>query len=493
MKRPFHPIAIAAYPVLSLYAANQGLIPFTQVVAPLLAVIAFALFLWLLAAALLRSWLRGALVASAATLLFFMFGHLQNALNLAVSFTFWLWIPLLTIGLLLAGWKWKEADQITRAMNAVALILILFPIFGITLGRTEKAAPQGTVFQKTKARSTPDIIHIVLDGYGRADALKRVMGFSNDQFLSELRKRGFSVQDGARTNYVQTQQSLASTLNLNYLQDLFPNPTRSMEFRNELNRAVDHSAVSQRLKAQGYKYIAIGSGFPYFNFKSADIALDDVDGSTIFLSSLLELTPLQPDTALPTNLYEAKRRMIRRAFANIGAMAQPGGSPKFLFAHILVPHPPFVFTAAGEETPKLPGGYALSDGSHYFARGGTRESYRNGYVEQLQFTNKLLLATLDRILEGAKPQTIIILQGDHGPKLLLDQEKLEKTDLAEVAPILLAIKGLPPKTQIETPVNLYRNIFSDLFGDELPSLANKTYYSTWERPFEFIDVTAKAQ
>ncbi|HSI74223.1 MAG TPA: sulfatase-like hydrolase/transferase, partial [Fimbriimonas sp.] len=343
-------------------------------------------------------------------------------------------------------------------------------------------------FSAPLKQNRPDIIHIVLDGYGRSDSLRKVMRYDNSAFLEALRKRGFQVLPGARANYVQTEQSLSSALNLNYVEHLYPEARPSSMDRTPLDRAIDRSLVSMRLRAIGYTYVAITTGFPFFSFRSADLVLGERSGNALFLTSLLNLTPLPESSWISESQYEVKRKAVLSAFANIAELSAPSRTPKFIFAHILMPHPPFVFGPNGEAAPQRRGGNALSDGSHYMSRGGTPDTYRSGYVGQITYLNKVVIETLDKVLKQAKPDSIIIIHGDHGSKLGLDQDSLSKTDIVEVAPILMAVKG-PLMPDNLSPVNLYRIIFSDVFGDPWSELPSHTYYSTWEKPYVYHDVT----
>ncbi|MBN1546201.1 MAG: hypothetical protein JW902_06035, partial [Syntrophaceae bacterium] len=40
-----------------------------------------------------------------------------------------------------------------------------------------------------------------------------------------------------------------------------------------------------------------------------------------------------------------------------------------------------------------------------------------------------------------------------------------------------------------TPVNTFRVIFNHYFGTNYKILEDKSYYSTWSHPFQFIDIT----
>ncbi|HLK14313.1 MAG TPA: hypothetical protein VKT78_05880, partial [Fimbriimonadaceae bacterium] len=92
---------------------------------------------------------------------------------------------------------------------------------------------------------------------------------------------------------------------------------------------------------------------------------------------------------------------------------------------------------------------------------------------------------------GEKP--IVLVQGDHGSKLGLDQNSLPKTDIPECMSNLMAYE-VPDAVRAKlypeiTPVNSFRIILSTLFGAKLPNEPDRSWYSTFDRPFDFMEVT----
>jgi len=89
--------------------------------------------------------------------------------------------------------------------------------------------------------------------------------------------------------------------------------------------------------------------------------------------------------------------------------AEPG--LKFVFVHIIAPHPPFVFGPEGEPVyDKYP--FNLLDGDAF---PGTRESYARGYIDQLTYINQRLKEVIPALKKASASPPIIILQADHGP------------------------------------------------------------------------------
>ena len=67
-----------------------------------------------------------------------------------------------------------------------------------------------------------DIYYIVVDGYARSDILQEMFGFDNASFVSYLQEKGFVVPTSGHSNYPATPLSIASTLNMDYIQSLVP-------------------------------------------------------------------------------------------------------------------------------------------------------------------------------------------------------------------------------------------------------------------------------
>jgi hypothetical protein len=167
--------------------------------------------------------------------------------------------------------------------------------------------------------------------------------------------------------------------------------------------------------------------------------------------------------------------------------------PKFVFAHIVIPHPPFIFGPDGEEV-SHDFRFNFMDGDAY---PGTREMYRTGYRDQLAYLNGRLEDLVLSILADSVQPPIIILQGDHGPGMGLDYESAESTNMEErlgifnvyLLPDFPADKFSPDIT----PVNSFRLIFHHYLGADLPLLPNHSYYSTWSQPFDFLEIPTDSE
>jgi hypothetical protein len=87
-------------------------------------------------------------------------------------------------------------------------------------------------------------------------------------------------------------------------------------------------------------------------------------------------------------------------------------APTFTFAHILSPHPPYIFGKDGN-----PLKFNLSNIFYILKNKGRGDLWHNQecrvYKEQALFVNKQIESVIERII-SLSPGSIIIIQGDHG-------------------------------------------------------------------------------
>jgi hypothetical protein len=163
----------------------------------------------------------------------------------------------------------------------------------------------------------------------------------------------------------------------------------------------------------------------------------------------------------------------------------------FVYAHIIAPHPPFVFDERGTVISHAEP-FTLHD-ANYYMREHSQKNYIAGYRKQIQYVNALVLETVDAILAHSTTPPIIIIQGDHGPGAHLHWGSLEQTIPAERFSILNAYY-FPDQDYTRlypsiSPVNSFRVLFDQFFGANYALLPDRHYYSSWSFPFDFVEVT----
>jgi hypothetical protein len=398
------------------------------------------------------------------------------------------------------------AQRITPLLNSVLAIAVLtLPLFGFSrLSRglpslVNPAAAKPPALPETGDAITldcsnrPDIYYLILDGYGRADVLKQLYGLDNTPFLDYLRRKGFYVAGQSHPNYMQTIFSIPSALNFTYLQAEPPGVSGLDYFTN----LISENRVMHLLKQCDYRTMAFQTGFYFTNHPDVDIYYSAGSSLNEFESLLVSGTPLdllanQLDLKPSDQSYSAHRRRILFDFEKLGHIPKIPG-PKFVFAHIISPHPPFVFDATGGAI-QPSWSYSVGDGDDF---PGTWADYQEGYAGQVQFVNHMLERAIDVILSQSATPPIIILQGDHGPGGFLNWSSPDQSCLWERTSILNAYylpagaeRYLYPSI---SPVNSFRVVLNAYFGTDLELLPDKTYFTSHRLPRRIIDITDERQ
>ena len=268
--------------------------------------------------------------------------------------------------------------------------------------------PDQTMSDPVQPSNSPDIYYIILDGYGRADMLEEIYGFSNHDFTNFLTSRGFTVADRSQSNYLHTAVSLTSSMNMSYIRELPGTFIRTPIIR----KLISDSRVRSFLEKRGYQFIAFSTPFYYSDITNADKFLslkkDNTHiwflGSMIIPSSLATIL-LEEGRISQSGSYRDQQEQILYMADQLGKIPEFPG-PKFIFAHIVAPHPAYIFDENGPVTPDKP--YTLEFD-------GTPEESLEGYIGQVIYLNQIMEKTIDTILENSNVPPIIIIQGDHGP------------------------------------------------------------------------------
>ncbi len=196
----------------------------------------------------------------------------------------------------------------------------------------------------TKRSKWPNVFFIVLDAYAREDILAEIYGFDNSSFVKDLERRGFFVASQSYSGYCQTYLSLASTLNLTYLDELAARMGSQSEERGPLIEMIRESRIRDMFKQQGYSFVSLASGFFGTEIRDADLYIHFKRSLSEFNNVLFNTTPLPVFSAwsLKISLFDLHRSRILSAFHALASFSYDK-APYFVFAHILTPHPPFIF------------------------------------------------------------------------------------------------------------------------------------------------------
>jgi Sulfatase len=523
-----HPVLFALYPVLSLLSFNVSQTLFSDTVRSFAAVFLFALILFILFRFFIKDWYKAGLLTSASLLLFFTYGHVVALLRgssigpVLIGRTVVL-LPLWGLLFLVFAWwiiQRQDLHNLTMTFNLMGLFLLTLPLYTVftyylqseLIRRSQKAETPATLLQQFKGEP-PDVYYIILDMHARTDVLQALYGYDNSWFIDTLTQKGFYIAEQSTSNYSSTLQSIASSLNMdyiNYLQDTYGPDSNNRE---PLGLLLKENKVSKLFAENGYQLGAFQSDDFYTEFRDVEHyvkpsqdevkryqnvwALNSFEGilmQSTLLRVLYDLDILSSESVHQKTLetpYDLHRITILHTLEHLPDFSRQDGA-FFVFAHIVAPHPPYVFGRNGEKiTHEIP--YSLSGPGR---QNGGPEDIKL-YVDQLHYIDTLLLQTIDEILSRSDAPPIILIQGDHGPVSYVGEEEIAKSNMKEQHAILNAYYFPEGKYDLlypsVSPVNSFRIIFNTFFGSDYPLLQNRNYFIPHARPYDFIDVTDRAR
>jgi hypothetical protein len=339
----------------------------------------------------------------------FVFGHMADLLApLAVSQGVQLAGWGLLLGLvLLAAIRLRERwiSRLTSLLNGLGIALIALTLVQIVPFEWSQSARAGDPGPVTPAPpGARDIYYLVFDRYGSDQALQSWLGVQSD--LSDwLATQGFSVAANAHANYIRTDLSLAATLNMKPLDGVAAKMGAASDDLSPVNALLQDNAAGEFLKAHGYRYVHVGSWYnPTRSIRIADENLF-LDTTTDF-DAMLQKTTFEPtlDDLLDVPVIPHEDAIHRDnalyQLATLPGVEQEPG-PKFVVAHVLLPHPPYVFDANGRyPSPQ---------------EQGTRPEAQ-AFSAQLAYTNTQIRQIVTGLLSRPRDQQpIIVIQADEGP------------------------------------------------------------------------------
>ena len=512
---PLYPFVFAAHPILALLLNNVSKAPLSAVLLPLTVVEGAVFLIFLLCRVLSGSWRRSALYSFLIIVLALFFQRFEDALvyvagkGLNDRLTIVLWLVLLAVAWSLIWRSDSNFRAATAGLNAAALVIVAVPIFGIgyhnfhvmKVRATAVAAANQPAPTLTAPASgeLPDIWYIVLDRYARGDVLQSQYDFDNSAFLKKLTENGFQVLHQSAANYQRTAHSIASTFNLDYLDKVGAVTAESPPDWVILHHLMEDFKVWRALKPLGYEYSHFGSWWtPTAYNRLADRSINWKSTPTFQRYLWGHSLPGRVAKALGWREMDYRGQQCERVaykFDQMMDLTAHASKPKFVFAHFLLPHPPFVLSA---------------DGTCLSVEQASARSRRDNYIDQVRFTNDRLMRLINHIKAQQGREPIIILQADEGPwpvRIAGDERyvgmdttpvnwaTLSGAELLEKLAIFNAIH-LPGEAKGErlpatmTPVNTFRLIFRRWFGADLPPLPDESYvYLDNQRIFSFQRVT----
>jgi len=344
---------------------------------------------------------------------------------------------LLLIMIVIGGWavylfKSKKTFTILHQyLNTLVLVLLLFECGKIAWNyyqtqqwypaiREEFISYEGQNYVANDGKK-PSVYHILMDSYTGSDALQKYWNFDNAELNNYLTSKGFYVARHAQGNYFHTRQVVPAMMNRDYFWDFEEGGKETAPAYLIALTGIRNARTFRDFEAMGY-----------------DMMLD------VYFEQKRNWT--HHEAAI--EILEEMKTIAKRTDA----------PPTYVYAHLMIPHYPYFFDREGN----------IQKGREVEKHWSNKEHY----LDQLIYTNQLIMNTIEEILNSSKTPPIIILHGDHGFRFLEDEAK------NEAAYSILAAFYFPKKnyTQLHdsiSPVNFYRATLNANFDTDFPLLKDE--------------------
>lgn len=513
--KPVYPFLFVIFPILALFSHNVDQIRFYTTYRSFAGVLLVTTILLLILRIILQDWHRAAIISLVAIVLFFSYGHVYlltksiHVFGVRIGrhrYLIALWGLLFLFSFWLTIKKLKNPEALTPTLNLLAIVILIIPIGTITQFEIQlnRSLREGEQFRSEDCRAlsrkvepSPDVYYIILDAYAGHDVLWEAYGLNNTTFLDTLSQIGFYVADRSQSNYNHTELSLTSSLNMSYLDALDPVFSQGGPSDDSpLWGPIKHGIVRKNFECLGYSIVTFDSGYYWTGWRDSDIFVgietEQIGGTRrlvginsfesllietsagVILTSIADRLPTEIELGLNQPFQEHRDRTLSILNSlNDNIPLLPG--PKFIFAHLLIPHSPYVFGPNGEPIEQT-GAFTL--GNAQGESGSVPELV--GYPNQVNFINTRILETVKSLISSSRVPPIIIIQGDHG----IGRHSRDKISILN-AYYFPGVSGEIFYAEV-SPVNTFRMLFNQYFGGQYVLLEDIAYYSPMDEEEKYM-------
>ena len=478
------PLLMALYPPLFHYGNNASIVTLASLERTLLLYSIIALVLYIVISFFIKGQPLKAANATFVFLIFFnVYGVVYNYLYKrdVLRVEDYTLLPLVLLLALYVSWFiakinderfWKAALVLLSVLIASNLLRIIpAEIAKYKTSNQEKAASL-TVAQEGGEAEHPDIYFILLDEFAGFESMRNYWNYQGvDDFSNFLKSKGFFVAEHSRSSSADTLQQMSERLNY---QEYPPGG----EYRETYYEALADNAAMRYLKSLGYTTVVFDEkrfGYPAIPKMTADYSFEydsntapaltggmdnlfDEFGILVAENTMLRAFPLFYNKSIDP-MFKEHQQMIYFTAAKISDLSEIP-SPKFVHAHLLFPHYPFMFSENG----------SINDPIYYYNW--------NYYLGNYKFSINLTEKMVNDILEKADPEhpPIIILQSDHGARntLVAARNGVQLEDFPEeykrdiLNALYLPGYDISQLPQDMNPMNTFPIIFNHYFNAGLP-------------------------
>ncbi len=479
-KRSLFILLLPIFFVLHGYVEHAGFVEWKSALVLLLTFLAGAGILYLLFRLLLKQPLKAGFMALYCMGVYLFFGAVYDTLKAYSPWSFVYKYSVLLFIFFIAGILLfialrrtkKDFTRLTFFFNLLFIILIALDIFTGISKQNNSLAKNNNKITGTDiipdSCDKPDIYLLLFDEYSGNKALKEWFGYDNSAIENYLQQKGFRLIPAARSNYDATSFSMASLLNMEYM-NWYRNDSQLLRTDIvESQLRIKHNKTVSLLERNGYEIVnlsifdlheqpsCIGQQFLAVNTKLiAEETLlyrlcDEFAWWINKYGLLKKILPVTSTEDQAKNNHQTIDQTCKEAARKIS-------KPKFVYSHFLIPHWPFLYDKHGNAVKEIA------------VEGDSNKDQITPYLEYLEYGNTQIRKIVDTILHHSGNNAVILLMSDHGYRWTTDPEK-RGLIFSSLNAVHLPSRKYDQFTDSITNVNQFRILFNTLFAQNLPVL-----------------------
>ena len=462
------PTLLAVYFIILRYNDNLDELTFADLLHPFAVILPFVLFFSFIMKLIIKNNTKSVLISSFLIMLFFVYIPLHNALYEFQIGRHMILLPIISIcsliGIIFFIKSKKNFENLLKITSIPVLVLIIFNIGEISFYSdiySYSVNDNLIQFFSIDKKDYRDVYHIILDEHASMAALQQYLNYNNSKFDNSLQNMGFFIPEESFSNYLPSAISIPSILNMDYTDYDFQWGQKEESVL--LDKMMSNNVVTKIFEKNGYEIIYFYNELDMKpTIDSSNELCNNSIGGAQFLTFILDNTPIifVKNLIDPGNYAEiAENRLC--VFNELKSLDKKFSHPMFVYAHILSPHSPYVFSSDGNIVP--------------YKKPIPLDELDSLYLSQLEYIDSLVLELVE-VLLAKEPQPIIIIQSDHGKDGDLDTNKGIRQSFSNFIAYYFPDVELK---QINYPllisVNSFRILFNNNFGTDYELLENKMY------------------
>jgi hypothetical protein len=478
-----------------LFLDNINEIPLEDILIPLIFSFVVVTVLWIF---LMRSIgeRKSAVIISFIVILLLIFTYTRSALiyhditEIRIIATNIILIPIflsITIFGIFYILRKEFSSNITSIINVVSITVIslilfqmgLFYIENNMLFEESQKSLNVPIFQTSESSQKPDVYLLLFDAYSGEITLKNDFKYDNSKFYKQLEARGFFIQKTSFSNYPNTELSMPSIMNMNYLDFLPKLQGKESNDMRLTQKLWSENKVMQIFNTNEYQiYSFHGRSGSSSDMVTKNFCKYDLDLNPELINILVnQYIPLS--IVRTTFLEDSHYETVKCVLDTMMDFENETDQPIYMHMHIRFPHQPLIFDSEGNKINEPISSYRFDS------------ELKDAYLQQLIFSNKKIIEIIDSI-KLKNPNAVIILMSDHGGRFGVNWDNPSEIDYFRAFNNLSALYFPGKETHFPmdvAAVNIFRIFFNLYFEADYEILDDKQIWYSPEKPFKQIDVT----